>query len=256
MIKGFRQNAAEIRVRGFLLIFLVLFFVLSLLLSSLPSFSEESPCLMCHSKFKKPAKTVHAALGMGCETCHQAVEGKKHPEKGSMKLTQDVPGLCFGCHDHGKFKGKVIHPPVAEGMCTICHNPHQSEFGKLLISDSPDICYDCHDKTEFTKKNVHMAVLGGCGSCHATHASENKTLFLQPTINNLCLQCHQGIAKGPHALARGKGHPLKKPKDPVREGKEFTCSSCHNPHSSDSKRLFRYKADSSFGLCRYCHKME
>lgn len=239
-----------------------------LLLSISPASSEENPCLICHGQFKRPAKAVHAALGMGCETCHQKVEALKHPQqKGSMKLTQDLPGLCFGCHDESKFKGKVIHSPVAGGMCTGCHNPHQSEFSKILISGSPDICYNCHDQTEFTKKNIHMAVLGGCGSCHTPHASENKTLLLQSTINLLCLQCHQDVFKKPHAVARwGGSHPLEGrrveragkveiSRDPVRPDKEFSCTSCHNPHSSDYARLFRYKADSGIGLCKYCHKM-
>lgn len=237
-------------------IFILLLSAVCCLFSIVSAFSQESPCLICHSKFKKPAKVVHAALGMGCETCHQAVQGKNHPEKGSMKLMQDVPGLCFGCHEERKFKGTVIHSPVAGGMCTSCHNPHQSEFSKLLISDSPDLCYNCHDKAEFTRKNVHAAVFGGCNTCHAPHVSGNKTLLLQSSINGLCLQCHPNVPKGPHATAKyGGGHPLKRPTDPARKDKEFTCSSCHNPHSSDSIRLFRYKASSGIGLCRYCHKM-
>jgi predicted CXXCH cytochrome family protein len=226
------------------------------LLSVLPALSQESPCLICHGQFKRPAKAVHAALGMGCETCHQAVEGMKHPQqKGSIKLMQDMPGLCHGCHEESKFKGKVIHSPVAGGMCTGCHNPHQSEFNKILLSDQPDLCYNCHDKADFTKKNVHMAVLGGCGSCHSPHASQSHALLLQPSINGLCLQCHPNIPQRPHAVARwGGGHPLRGKNDPVRKGKEFSCISCHDPHSSDSVRLFRYKADSGIGICKYCHK--
>jgi predicted CXXCH cytochrome family protein len=76
------------------------------------------------------------------------------------------------------------------------------------------------------------------------------------------------VNKKPHAISGfGKsGHPLggdtpskkksKGPmKDPKREGKLFSCVSCHNPHSSDSIKLFRYPANSSMALCTHCHKM-
>lgn len=230
----------------------IAFFLLVFSLLSLQAVSaEESPCLMCHDQFKKPAKTVHAALGMGCETCHKAAEGKSHPgDKGSMKLTQDVPGLCFGCHDQSKFKGKSVHSPVAGGMCTSCHNPHQSETAKLLLSDQPDLCYNCHDKKEFTKKNVHAAVMMGCTSCHSAHAADNPKL-LQKGINALCASCHAKEASGKHVMAiPGKGfHPIKGRPDPSDPSKEMSCASCHVPHSSDFEKLFP-----NDDVCGKCHK--
>jgi len=215
------------------------------------AFGEESPCLGCHSEFKKPAKTVHPAMGMGCESCHQAAGGMKHPEqKGSMKLTQDIPGLCFGCHDQSKFQGKVVHSPVAGGMCTSCHNPHQSEYAKLLISDQPDVCYNCHDKAAFTKKIVHPAVMMGCTSCHSPHATDNPRL-LPKAINVLCVTCHSAMASGKHVttLVGGRGfHPVGGRPDPSNPGKQMSCVSCHNPHSSDVEKLFPTAA-----ICQKCH---
>lgn len=211
--------------------------------------AQENPCLMCHDQFKKPAKVVHAALGMGCETCHQAVAGMHPQQKGSMKLMQDLPGLCYGCHDESKFKGKVIHSPVAGGMCTGCHNPHQSEFNKILISDTTELCYNCHDKTEFTKKNVHPAVMMGCTSCHSPHVSDNPKL-IPKAINALCTGCHAAKATGMHVLRGLEGfHPLKGVPDPSRPGKELNCASCHNPHSSDFAKLFP-----AAEKCQKCHK--
>ena len=102
------------------------------------------------------------------------------------------------------------------------------------------------------------------------HANKQKYLFAK-TINGLCLTCHADVAKNPHAAigfsgAGGGGHVLKGrrgkkgdkteiSKDPARPDREFSCSSCHNPHSSDSIRLFRYKANTAFDLCINCHKM-
>lgn len=248
MLKGYRLELSTV----FLLTFLLLNLQITL--------AEEDPCLICHRQFKRPAKAVHTALAMGCETCHMKIEDKRHPQqKGSMKLMQDTPGLCYGCHDDSKFKERIVHSPVAGGMCTGCHNPHQSEFGKILISDQPDLCYSCHDSKDFTKKNVHAAVYGGCTSCHSPHASENNALLLKPTINGLCLECHPQIAKDMHIMIspRGgsRGHPMEGSVDPVRKGRRFSCISCHEPHSSDWVKLLRYKADSGYGVCMHCHKV-
>ena len=96
--------------------------------------AQENPCVGCHPEFKQKFKSVHAALGMGCATCHKQVEGKNHPaEKGSIVLTQSMPGLCYSCHDESKFKGKSVHQAVSGGMCTGCHNAHQSNYPKILL---------------------------------------------------------------------------------------------------------------------------
>ncbi len=271
----------RIKYISFLKFLCILTFLLlsSWLLTSNPSAQEktaqESPCLTCHPDFKKPAKSVHAAMGMGCETCHMKVQGKEHPQdKGSVKLTQDMPELCYGCHDQSKFNGKVIHAPVAGGMCTSCHNPHKSDSEKLLVSNMPGLCYTCHDKAKFTRKNVHAAIPAvGCTMCHAPHASAYESL-LSGSVNNVCKSCHVNKTTGVHivALPGGKIHPIsgidpstvkkwvkvpdpKNPKfeidvpDPKNPGKEITCVSCHDPHSSDFRKLFVQDR-----ICKKCHK--
>ncbi len=255
-----------------ILIFTVLF---SWLLAVRAPLAQENPCLVCHVVFKQPAKTVHAPLGMGCEACHTKVQGKEHPQdKESIILTQKMPELCFNCHDQSKFKAEVVHMPMGAGVCTNCHNPHQSDFGKLLVCSMPDICYTCHDKAKFNKKNIHAAIpVAGCTICHAPHVSKNKYLLSGP-INPSCLTCHVGKSKGSHVISipGGKFHPLSgvvdrstikwvmapDPLDPNRQipmpdpnqpGKEMSCISCHDPHSSDFRKLFPQAR-----ICRKCHE--
>ncbi|MBI5847474.1 MAG: hypothetical protein HZB31_05900 [Nitrospirae bacterium] len=231
------------------------------------SSAQPDICYGCHDKTKFSKKNVHAALMMGCTTCHNP-----HSTDAQKLLIAEMPGLCFNCHDKKKFDGKTIHPPVMGGMCTSCHNPHSSDSPKLLIAEAPDLCFNCHDKAIFAKKNVHAPVMGGmCLSCHSPHATEEMALLPKRPMA-VCLDCHPNIAKGPHVVA-GARHPLgslKKPEkpdekkpgkkikaplmDPVRTGKEFYCGSCHDPHSSDFMRMFRYKSDSPFELCINCHK--
>ncbi len=217
--------------------------------------SSEQPdlCYGCHDKAMFTKKTVHAAIGMGCTGCHNP-----HSSKNEKLLVSEPPDLCFNCHDKKTFEGKIVHSPVAGGMCLSCHSPHSTDTEKLLLSTPPDLCFNCHDKAEFSRKNVHAPVAGGmCLSCHKPHASENIAL-LKNAPNAVCLECHADVRKKPHALAGGfsNGHPLggTGEDDPARPGKKFYCGSCHNPHSSDSIRLFRYKADSTFELCMNCHK--
>lgn len=214
-------------------------------------------CYGCHDKGMFTKKTVHAALMMGCGSCHNP-----HSTDSQKLLLADMPGLCFNCHDKKKFDGRTVHPPVMGGMCTSCHNPHSSDSAKLLLAGVPDLCFNCHDKTIFSKKNVHSPVAGGmCLSCHGPHATNEMALLTKKPVS-VCLDCHADIVKKKHVITEGRGHPVglsaKKgsaPKDdPARKGKEFYCGSCHNPHSSDANRLMRYKADSTFALCINCHK--
>lgn len=233
--------------------------------------SSEQPdiCYGCHDKAKFQKKTVHAAVGMGCTGCHNP-----HSSKNEKLLVADLPDLCFNCHDKASIMNKsVVHPPVAGGMCLSCHNPHSSDNKKLLLAEAPGLCYNCHDKGMFSKKNVHSPVAGGmCLSCHSPHATDEMAL-LQKRPMAVCLDCHPDVVKKRHVTAESK-HPLgslkkkddkksdKKPgkkergplTDPARAGKEFYCGSCHNPHSSDAKRLMRYKANTPFELCINCHK--
>ncbi|MEW6110470.1 MAG: cytochrome c3 family protein [Nitrospirota bacterium] len=216
--------------------------------------SQESPdCAGCHiTKPYMKGKVVHAAIKMGCSVCHSDAHNKE--SKRPKGLSAEIPKLCFNCHDSSKFTDKVIHSPVAGGMCTNCHDPHTSDIGKLLRAAVPDLCYNCHRR--FSGKAVHAPVASGlCMSCHKPHAGSNPSLILKP-MNGLCMDCHPEVVKKPHIISgtRRWGHPLYGRKYPNKEGERFSCISCHNPHDSDSVRLLRFKATSTFSICINCHK--
>lgn len=217
--------------------------------------SAEQPdlCFNCHDKGKFSKKTVHPALGMGCTGCHNP-----HSSKNVKLLNSEPPELCYNCHDKKNFEGKTVHPPVVAGMCISCHNPHSTDTSRLLLSEPPDLCYNCHDKAAFTKKNIHPPVAGGmCLTCHTPHASKYTTLTVK-AVTGVCTTCHTGdaIRSGLHVVRgfRSAGHPVSGKVDPKRQGKRFSCASCHDPHSSDYNRLFRYKAQMPFELCIHCHE--
>jgi predicted CXXCH cytochrome family protein len=247
-------------VRSTLYTFLIILMVQSV------AYSKEIDCLKCHAALAKE-KNVHPAMEMGCTACHEGIDASVVPHKVTNKipkgLSSEPPELCYGCHDKKIFTKKTVHPALEMG-CTSCHNPHSSKYKKLLIAEPPELCMNCHDKADFSKKNVHEPVAEGmCLTCHSPHSSDYTALLLKEPIR-VCLECHEDVRKTPHAI-RGfetNGHPiglLKRgtkefPADPARPGKKFYCGSCHNPHSSDSMRLFRYKANSPMEICINCHK--
>jgi predicted CXXCH cytochrome family protein len=213
-------------------------------------------CFNCHDKnMFSGKKRVHGPVGSGfCTSCH---EPHASPEK--KLLLDEMPVVCFRCHSKSDFEGqKVTHAPVARGMCMSCHTPHQSDNKELLLVKIPTLCFSCHVETGFTLKNAHPPVSAGmCLVCHEPHASQYKAL-LYHSINNGCLLCHPGVAQQPHAIAGVKqtGHPLKTKNTKVVDGEKIklSCISCHDPHSSEWMKLFRYEAHSSFEICKYCHK--
>jgi len=238
-----------------------------------PAQPTEVDCSKCHASLTVRMKVVHAAVPMGCPSCHAGItDAIKVPHTKTTTfpkgLSAEQPELCYGCHDKPKFSKKHVHPAVGMG-CTGCHNPHASNNEKLLIAAVPDLCFNCHDKAEFSRKNVHAAVQMGCLTCHNPHSTDDPGLLVKVQYN-VCFDCHDGVSKRPHAIAgfSQKGHPIGLPKkerkgkketlpnvkDPKREGKLFSCASCHNPHSSDSVKLFRYPANSAMQLCSHCHK--
>ena len=230
----------------------------------------EVDCSKCHAGLVVRMKVVHSAVEMGCPSCHTGIaDALKVPHKKTNTITKGLsaeqPELCYGCHDRAKFTKKTVHAAVGMG-CTGCHNPHAGNNEKLLVAAVPDLCFNCHDKGEFSRKNVHAAVQMGCLTCHDPHSSDNPGILVKSPYE-VCLDCHDQVKKAPHAIAGfGKaGHPLggetssksksKKPaKDPKRAGRVFSCASCHNPHSSDDIKLFRYPAKTAMQLCSNCHK--
>jgi predicted CXXCH cytochrome family protein len=165
----------------------------------------------------KPAKLRTRCAKTGCEVCHIKEEGKNHPDdKKSMKLTQNMPILCYNCRSI-KFS-ITVHAPIMGGMCTSCHDPHQSDNPKILKEPMPEVCYTCHDKAKFTKKYLHKVInVVGCGTCHSPHASNNPAL-LPSSKTEVCISCHKSQASGTHVVAipgpSRRLHPIKGVKDP------------------------------------------
>jgi len=121
-------------------------------------------------------------------------------------------------------------------------------------------CVMCHEPL-VSKTYLHGAVQN-CLDCHAPHDEVTGQAFrLRQKPQALCLMCHdvfhQDSEMSGHSIGNDPEDSEQQTRDPIYPDKEFTCVSCHNPHSSNQPMLFRYKLVSgdAFGgsKCMMCH---
>ena len=235
--------------------------------------ANENLCLTCHKQGLNVSDkgSRHAALDMGCETCHVT---HKVGEKGKIEfdyhLTKAPPALCLDCHDP-KDAGLIkAHQgqPFATANCVQCHDPHQSSQAKLMQkfthapfeskscdtchapakdgkvvltqSDTKALCVTCHseqaEKIEKAKVQ-HPGAQGECIACHNPHAGRTPG-FLQPDPVSACLACHSEQAD---QFKKAHLHQAA-----FKQG----CATCHEPHGGDNPKLLRAQGNA---LCLECH---
>lgn len=213
---------------------------------------SQTNCIRCHAELTA-VKYLHGPLGGGaCLVCHDPAST---PSKFAPKF-EGKGELCFGCHQQRNVKQlekMYFHGPVGADECTVCHDPHGSSSRRQLVKNKKTLCYLCHDKHRLIGgKVVHKAIkLHGCIVCHDPHSS-NYTAHLLDAEKALCskAECHPRFGKieGDHPIVK---HPIMGKRDPLRPEREFGCSSCHNPHSSDFHLLLPAEG---YTLCAKCHK--
>ncbi len=188
----------------------------------------------CHQEVFQH-KVMHGPTLSDCQSCH--VQG--NPADHKFFLIRPSEQLCKGCHQL-PHEG-MEHAPVREGKCQECHDPHGSDFPRMLKADPKrDLCMKCHDKNFIGKKFVHGPVVAGaCVVCHQPHSSKEPKL-LRTNAVTLCLSCHQEVADKAGAPGMHKHAAL-----------DQGCTRCHDPHASDHKFQLREPAP---GLCLSCHR--
>ncbi len=130
-----------------------------------------------------------------CTECHTQSSGKGFKSFGgtqSSKSSSSFQGmiggvkasqeLCTDCHmnkstENIKNRGLFAHKPVSDGMCTKCHNPHQSQFRYMLLREkSQDLCIQCHFNGDAALSERHSNKKE-CILCHNAHAGKNRFLL-------------------------------------------------------------------------------
>jgi predicted CXXCH cytochrome family protein len=199
--------------------------------------NTSNSCLECHGDISKFV-VKHAGVEEACDNCHISNAGNHPKDEGKeFSLVEQGQSLCYLCHEQKNTK-KLVHSPVTNGYCWMCHSPHGSPYGALLTVDPVDkICKRCHEseipKTDF----IHAPVKSGkCTECHDAHESDNEAL-LKVEKPQLCLNCHE---KESNLLKSKSVHY------PFNEN----CSNCHMSHNSSEAYLLTQKRPE---LCFNCH---
>jgi predicted CXXCH cytochrome family protein len=238
---------------------------------------KDNLCLSCHATgVSVPrAGSRHAALDMGCQTCHLTHKtGERGKQEFDFHLTKATPALCIDCHDpkdadlqkahqdqpfgtadcvqcHDphqssapKLMAKFMHPPFADKQCEVCHAPAKEGKVVLTQANSRALCVTCHDEKARqiqSAKVQHPGATGDCTDCHSPHASKYPALPKTDPVS-ICLGCHTDLAE------QGKKRYVHRP------AFETGCGTCHEPHGNDNEKLLRVKDVNA--LCLECHGPE
>ena len=175
-------------------------------------------CFGCHDEDEFKGKVVHGPAAEGkCLSCHHP-----HASENERLLVNKAPELCFSCHaaqlkdaqghmlpaTKSLFEDKeaILHPPFSGGKCSLCHQPHASESGRLLNKPYPADFYARYTKDTY----------GVCFTCHSSKKFEEPRTLSETQFRNGNLNLHH------RHVNRDKGR---------------SCGACHSPHGSRQPRL-------------------
>ena len=188
--------------------------------------SEKLPvlCYNCHSEFQEKADKypiVHNPIKdqVSCLNCHNP-----HSSPEIKLINNGINDLCLKCHNQtikndsikirnvGQIlsRAKSIHPPIEQGGCVNCHNPHFSEKRALLIGNFPsgqyvkatddafELCFMCHDSDLLNAKNTEFGTSfrNGTANLHFIHVKSDK--------GRNCTMCHNVHGAGNARLINDK----------------------------------------------------
>lgn len=182
-------------------------------------------CFECHDDIGKKlarVKVQHKPLLQegSCGNCHSV-----HFSKNSGLLPTDEKSACLGCHGSdtlGKpalkniqkeLAGKKhLHGPIQKGECKACHDPHGSDFFRMLRGNYPselyvgyvagvyDACLNCHEKNllRYADTTVYTKFRNGSENLHYLHVSNKRK-------GRACRICHEPHASNGEKLISEEG---------------------------------------------------
>ena len=239
-------------------------------------------CFSCHADVGKrvtAAKVQHrpVAEAGSCGSCHST-----HFSQAKGLLPTDEKSLCLGCHgvdnlgkpalknirkellekpapqrarakkdDSGPKEKKYLHGPLREGRCADCHDPHGSDFTRILTGPYPadiyapykvgvyDFCLQCHDKNllRFEETTIYTRFRNGKQNLHYLHVADGRK-------GRTCKVCHEPHASDGAKLISEQGMPFGDWKIPIRFQATETGGSCapgcHRPLQYDREKPAQY----------------
>lgn len=220
---------------------------------SLPEKNVGELCAGCHDPFSGKGSS-HGPVEAGeCTACHDP-----HSSEQAKLLRKAQPELCFICHDKAvkddQEKGlpstkdlfndeqATLHPPFADGDCSVCHVPHNSEQQRLLTDSYSKnfyvkysekayaLCFTCHEAEAFRQPRTQSgtAFRNGNLNLHFRHVNKEK--------GRTCRACHSAHGtRQPHQIVGGfmfGERPLALSYTPTDNGGECM-TACHGKAGYD-----------------------
>lgn len=189
-------------------------------------------CPRCHNPHGTSTdKLLHEPVPDLCLGCHKGIaEFREKP----VQMPPFRQGLCLGCHfPHGSENAKLLKAPLKNneicftchgslrenyepighnkiaytnaspyqpeggiGSCLNCHEPHGSDYERLLQREPISLCLSCHGPRRyfthpfgFDKPDPWRGGYLRCPSCHNPMGSGNEKLKRRPK-DGLCISCH------------------------------------------------------------------
>ena len=184
-------------------------------------------CSKCHPNevaLRQRSVTKHAPMAdqKSCRNCHDP-----HFSDQPRLLITSQMALCLGCHDKDleTSKGKIMnmkaflgankntHGPLKSSDCVSCHDPHGSDYWRILVKYYPAdfytsysegkyaLCFSCHDKAAFAERittastgfrngelNLHFVHVNKinkgrtCRACHDVHADSGQQAHVKQFV--------------------------------------------------------------------------
>lgn len=206
---------------------------------TLPVLPEERPFL-----YSVPPEREKEYVGMGkCRECHiaqfpswdETIHAKWSPGLMSDEKKEESKIDCETCHGPGSLHVRYYK----DRRFIVSFGP----ISKNTVEEQNKVCLGCHDRGGLYSWNgsVHGRTLG-CSDCHVVMKKLSPRYLLKnASEKDICYTCHRDI----------KGRGFRSPHLSQAEAK-MTCSTCHNPHGSETPALL--KASSINENCYACHQ--
>ncbi|MDT8419045.1 MAG: cytochrome c3 family protein [Desulfuromonadales bacterium] len=199
-------------------------------------------CFACHPEIGERAATAkvkHQPMTQAgsCADCHSTHFSQEH---GLLSLPEQ--DLCLTCHGadsplqdiEKQVSGeKNLHGPLREGQCGDCHNPHGSDYYRLLKGSYPegryapyregtyDLCLGCHEENllRFADTTLYTNFRNGDLNLHFVHVAD-------VSKGRTCRLCHEPHASVGEKLINREGMPFGNWKVPIGFEATETGGSC------------------------------
>lgn len=101
-----------------------------------------------------------------------------------VKRGKNIQESCDACHP-GMLAGAFKHGPADAGNCTLCHDPHASNYFWWVRAPSWRLCTTCHEEK---KASGHLvASVRG----QVSHPTRSRVDPLRPERKLACISCHE-----------------------------------------------------------------